>query len=65
MHVFARRGIAGPAAKVLAVTGAVSAILLGMMVTAVPASAGGYPPRYYVRTILSASWRAGYRSPTE
>jgi hypothetical protein len=53
MRVFARRGIAGPAAKVLAVTGAVSAILLGMMVTAVPASAGGYPPRYYVRTILS------------
>jgi hypothetical protein len=53
MHVFARHGIAGPAAKVLAVTGAVSAILLAMTVSAGPASAGGYPPAYYVKTILS------------
>jgi len=53
MHVFARHGIAGPAAKVLAVTGAVSAILLAMTVSAGPASADGYQPAYFAQTILS------------
>jgi hypothetical protein len=53
MHVFARHGIAGPAAKVLAVTGAVSAILLAMTVCAGPASAAGNQPAYFAQTILS------------
>jgi hypothetical protein len=67
MHVFDRRGIAGPAAKTLAAIGAVSAIFLAVMVSALPASADGYGPTYFARTILSGKslhhWytRAGSR----
>ena len=73
MHVFARHGIAGPAAKMLAAIGAVTAILLGMTAYAFPASADSYAPTYYVKAILSGKslhhWytRAGsrklYREP--
>jgi hypothetical protein len=67
MHVFGRRGIAWPAAKMLAAIGAVAAVLLGMTVFALPASADSYPPGYYVLSILSGKslhhWytRAGSR----
>ena len=53
MHVFGRRGIAWPAAKLLAAIGAVLAVLLAMTVSAVPARADGFGSPYFVRVILS------------
>ena len=53
MHVFGRRGIAWPAAKLLAAIGAVLAVLLAMTVSATPASAAGNWSTYFVRVILS------------
>jgi hypothetical protein len=53
MHVFGRRGIAWPAAKLLAAIGVVLAVLLAMTVSAIPARAEGYTSKYFSRVILS------------
>jgi hypothetical protein len=67
MHVPHSIGIARRAAKTLAAVGAVMAVLLGMAVSALPASAATDWPAYNVRVILSGKslhhWytRAGSR----
>jgi len=67
MHVFDKRGIARPAAKMLAAIGAVLAVLLAITVSALPARADSHGSTYRVRVILSGKslhhWytRAGSR----
>jgi hypothetical protein len=61
-----RRGIAGPVARTLAAIGAVTAVLLSMVVFAFPASAKTDGPTYRVIQILSGSslhhWYTPYGS---
>jgi hypothetical protein len=53
MQVFDKRGIARPAAKMLAAIGAVLAVLLAITVSALPARAASSGSTYRVRVILS------------
>jgi hypothetical protein len=53
MHAFDRHGIARRAATTVAAAGAIMAVLLGMIVTAVPAGAQTITPTYRVTQILS------------
>jgi len=53
MHVFDKRRIARPAVKMLAAVGAVSAVLLAITVSALPARAASHGPTYRVSVILS------------
>jgi hypothetical protein len=52
MHVFGRRGIAWPAAKLLAAVGVVLAVLLAMIVSATPARAAGNWSTYFVSGVF-------------
>jgi hypothetical protein len=62
MHMFGRRGIAGHAARTVAATGAVSAVLFGMASFAPPASAKPTGVTYQATAILSGmSLRHSYQ----
>lgn len=53
MHAFDRHGIARRAATTVAAAGAIMAVMLGMIVSAVPAGAQTITPTYRVIQILS------------